>query len=58
MLPEDERLLALRLKVVEAIKAVYIRERNARRPSTVLWNEYARSLHEYWLLKRSMKNGL
>jgi hypothetical protein len=57
MTPEDKRHLELKRKTVEAIKAAYTRERDARRPSAVLWNEYARALHEYRLMKRGLNDG-
>jgi len=56
MIYEDERILALRLKTVKAIKAAYIRECDARRSSAILWNEYARALHRYRLIKRGLKD--
>lgn len=41
---------------VERIRAMYIQERDARRPSAHLWNEYARKLHALRLRKRSMNH--
>ena len=38
-------------------KARYIEARNARRPSTALWNEYARLLNAYRLRRRSLNDG-
>lgn len=38
------------------IKAMYIEERNARRPTHRLWNEYSRLLHAVRLHKRNTKD--
>lgn len=41
---------------VEKFKARYIKARDARQPSAVLWNEYARLLHRLRLRKREMND--
>lgn len=41
---------------VERIKVMYITERNARRPTHRLWNEYSRKLHALRLRKRALTN--
>jgi hypothetical protein len=38
-------------------KHAYIRARNAREPSTTLWNEYAKMLHAYRLRRRSLRDA-
>ena len=43
-------------EMVARIKARYICERDAHRPATNIWNEYARLLHALRLRKREMKN--
>ncbi len=53
---EEHDLAELEAAVAEA-KALYIREKDARRPSDHLWNEYARLLHTLRLRQRSMNHG-
>jgi hypothetical protein len=53
MLKEETRVAGAHLRV-EVLRLIYIRERDARRPSTTQWNEYARALHEYRLMKREL----
>ncbi len=51
---EEHDLVDLEVTVRNA-KYWYIKARNAQRPSTALWNEYARLLHTLRLRKREMK---
>lgn len=55
-LTEEHDLFVLEA-TVEAAKTRYVRERDAHRPATALWNEYARLLHTLRLRKREMKDG-
>lgn len=53
---EEHDLAKLEAAVADA-KAIYTKERDARRPADHLWNEYARLLHALRLRKRSMNHG-
>lgn len=44
------------LASMKRVKAMYIKERNARRPAYRLWNEYSRLLHAVRLHKRASSN--
>ena len=55
-LTEEHDLFVLEA-AVKAAKVRYVQARNARQPSTAMWNEYARLLHMLRLRKREMNYG-
>jgi len=54
MTPYEEWDLTELWNAVQYTKHEYIKARNAREPSTELWNEYAKFLHIYRLRRRSL----
>ena len=52
---EEWDLEELKAAVIDA-KMRYIKMRNAHRPATALWNEYARLLHTMRLRRRSLND--